>query len=82
MSKLVEFISKHQNDKKKLNAGQIREMIKLVIVGVNDGVNRAESMLIIDEIRATPFAIKMAKEKEIAHHEQQLKVLKATKEVV
>lgn len=78
MSKLVEFISKHQNDKKKLNADQIREMIRLVIVGFGEGLEQDEANVIVDEIRATPFALKIKKEKAIAHYEAKLKAAKET----
>lgn len=78
MSKLVEFITKHQNDKKKLNAGQIREMIRLVVVGIGEGLEPVEAKIVIDEIKVTPFALKISKEKEIAHYEAKLKAVKET----
>jgi len=76
MSKLVEFITKHQNDKKKLNAGQIREMIKLVIVGLLHGVEPVEGNAIIGEVKTAPLSVSLVKEKEIAHHEAKLAELK------
>lgn len=76
MSKLVEFITKHQNDKKKLNAGQIREMIRLVVIGLLHGVEQVEADAIIGEFKTAPLAVSLAKEKEIAYLEAKIKAVK------
>lgn len=76
MSKLVDFMSKHQNDKKKLNAGQMREMIKLVLVGLAESLEPFETSDILTEVKTSKFAINVGKEKAISKLEAKLAELK------
>ena len=68
MNELVAFIAKHQNEKNKLNAGEIREQIKLVVLGLLVGVSREENEAITKSVQATD------KFKELAY-EIDLKIL-------
>lgn len=76
MSKLVEFVAAHQNDKKKLNAGQIREMVSLVVIGIGVHLEKGEINYLHDYCETAPLAQKIKKQNAIAFYEAELKALK------
>ena len=76
IEKLVNFVAAHQNNKKKLNAGQIREMVSLVVVGIGVHLVQEELQDLHDFCDADPLAHKIMKEQAIAHYETKLAELK------
>lgn len=77
IEKLVNFVAAHQNNKKKLNAGQIREMVSLVVVGIGVHLVQEELQDLHDFCDANPLAQKLMKAQAIAHYETKLAALKS-----
>lgn len=72
MNEVVKFVAQHQNDKKKLNAGQIREMIRLVFIGLAHHLDHNQFKPLAEMISADPLTVKIIKDKKIAALEKQL----------
>lgn len=72
MNKLVAFVGANQNAKKKLNAGQIREMIRLVYIGLTVAIKPDEVIEIHESFAADELVAETIKSNKIKNLKEKL----------
>lgn len=82
MNKVVKFVADHQNDVGELNAGQIREAIRLVTIGVNTCLTPNEADALHTTLQKDSLTKKILKQNTINNLKSQLAKLEAEESVV